>query len=96
MVAIDLWESKYGKRVDVSLPGMKKDVLVYVDRKRVVDDKPQEEYIYRMNRGIKDAVDAGIPFAYMQKAIRHFIPEQAKREVYELARKQALNFEERN
>lgn len=95
MIGIDFWESNYGKKIDVSLPGMKKDVLVYIDRKRVADDNPQEEYIYRMNRGIKDAVDAGIPFAYVQKVIRHFIPERAKKEVYDLARKQASNFEER-
>lgn len=92
---MDLWESKDGKKVDISFPAMKKDMLVYIDRKRVVDDDPKEEYIYRMNRGIEDAVDAGIPFAYVQKVIRPFIPERAKKEVEELARKQAVNFEER-
>lgn len=95
MIAIDLWESKDGKKVDVSFPAMKKDVLVYIDRKRVVDDDPMEEYIYRMNRGIEDAVDAGIPLAYVQKVIRSFIPERAKEEVEGLAMKQAVSFEER-
>ena len=94
-IAVDLWESKDGKKVDVSFPAMMKDVLVYIDRKRVVDDDPKEEYIYRINKGIKDVVDAGTPFAYVQKGIRSFIPERAKKEVEELARKQALNFEER-
>ena len=94
-ITVDLWEPKDGKKVDVSFPAMRKDVLVYIDRKRVVDDDPKEEYIYRMNRGVKDGVDAGIPSAYVQKVIRSFIPERAKKEVEELARKQAGNFEER-
>ena len=70
-------------------------MLVYIDRERVVDDDPQEEYIYCMNRGIKDAVDAGVPFIYVSKVIKPFIPERAKKEVEELAKKQALSFEER-
>lgn len=65
------------KAVNVSLWGRKKDVLVYIDRKRVVDTNPQEDYIHRMHMGIKVAVDeAGVPFAYVQKVIRHFIPDQ--------------------
>lgn len=45
--------------------------------------------------GIKDAVyGAGVPFSYVQKVMRHFIPEQGQTEVEELARKQAMNFEE--
>lgn len=93
VIAIDFWESKDGKAVDVSSQGMNEDVLVYIDRTRVVDHQPQEEYIHRMNMGIKDAVDeAGVPFAYVQKVIRPFIAEQGRKEVEELARKQALNF----
>lgn len=75
---------------------MMQDVLVYIDRKRVVDDHPREEYIHRMNMGIKDAVDgAGVPFAYVQRFMRPFIPEQVDNEVEGLARKQASNFEDR-
>lgn len=71
-------------------------MLVYIDRKRVVDDNPQEEYIHRMNQGIKDAVDAaGVPFSYVQKVMRPFIPEQGKKEAEEVARKQALSFEDK-
>ena len=70
-------------------------MLVYIDRKRVVDGQPQEEYIHRMNMGIKDAVyGAGVPFTYVQKVMRPVIPEQGQTEVEELARKQAMNFEE--
>ena len=96
MIPISLWESKNGNAVDVSSQAMKKDMLVYIDRKRMVDDTPQEEYIYRLNMGIKDAVDgAGVPFAYVQKVIRPFIPELGSKEVEGLARKQALHFEDR-
>ena len=76
---------------------MKKHVLVYIDRERVADDNPQKEYIHRMNMGIKDAVHkAGVPLAYVQKVMRPFIPErgQPAREVEELARKQATDFQE--
>ena len=70
-------------------------MLVYIDRKRVADDHPQEEYIHRINMGIKDAVHgAGVPFTYVQNVIRSFIPVQGRTEVEELARKQAMNFEE--
>lgn len=73
---------------------MKQDALVYVDRKRVMGNNPQEEYIHRMNMEIEDAVNgAGVPFAYVQKVMRPFIPEQKKAE--ESARKQALSFEDR-
>ena len=96
LMAIEFWESKDGKAIDASVQGTKKDALVYIDRKRVVDDIPQEEYIYRMNMGIKDAVDgAGVPFAYVQKVIRPFIPEQVSKEVEGLARQQALNYQDR-
>ena len=88
MVVIDFWEPKDGKAVEVSFPGMKKHVLVYIDRQRVVNDTPQEEYIHRMNMGIKDAVDeADIPLIYAQKVIRLSIPEKRQIEVEELARK---------
>ena len=93
-IAIDFWESKDGEAVDVSCHGIKKHALVYIDRKRVTDDHPKEVYIHRMNRGIKDALyGAGVPFAYVQKVIRPFIPEQGCTEVEDLAREQARNFE---
>lgn len=95
ILAVDFWESQDGKVTDVSLNGSEKHVLVYIDRKRVVDGQSQSEYIHRINMGIKDAVyGAGVPFSYVQKVMRHFIPEQGQTEVEELARKQAMNFEE--
>lgn len=71
MIAIDFWGSKDGKAIDVSLQRRKKDVLVYIERRRMVDGNPQKAYIHRMNMGIQDAVDgAGLPFAYVQKLMR--------------------------
>lgn len=95
---VDFWESRDGKGVDVSFQGTKKDVLVYIDRKRVLEDNPHEEYIHRINMGIKDAVNgAAVPLAYVQKVMRPFIlevPEQGNKEVKKLARKQASHFED--
>ena len=95
MVDIDFWESKDGKAVDVRDQGVKEAVLLYIDRKRVTDDKPQEEYVHRMNMGIKDAVDdAGVPSAYVKKVMRPFISEQGRKGLEKLAKQQASNFED--
>ena len=94
VVNIDFWESKDGTAVDVRFQGVKKDVLVYIDRKRVTDDQPQEEYVHRMNMGIKDAVDAGVPSAYAKKVMRPFISEQGRKGLERLAKQQALSFED--
>ena len=51
-------------------------MLVYIDRKRVTDDKPKEEYVYRMNRGIDDAIKMGVPKAYVEEVMRPFIPAE--------------------
>ncbi|PON24828.1 hypothetical protein TGAM01_v206336 [Trichoderma gamsii] len=48
-------------------------VLVYVDRKRVRDGKPKEEYVGRMERGIRDAVENwGMSEEYAQRVMRRF------------------------
>ena len=55
---------------------------------------PKREYIYRMNKGIDDAVDEGVPEKYVEKVMRKFIPESGVEEdVVEVARKQAVEFE---
>jgi hypothetical protein len=35
------------KKIDISAVPEKKQMLLYIDRKRTKDDKPREEYIYR-------------------------------------------------
>lgn len=49
--------------------------LIYVDIERKRECAPVEEYIYRMNMGIGDALKEGIPADYIKKYIRPFIPE---------------------
>ncbi|KFA67437.1 hypothetical protein S40285_00205 [Stachybotrys chlorohalonatus IBT 40285] len=47
--------------------------LVYVDGERVEEDAPREEYVWRMERGIRDAVDNwGLDEAYANRVMRVF------------------------
>lgn len=52
-----------------------KEVLVYVDYKRITEGEAKEEYIHRMNMGIGDALRVGIPNNYIHKYLRSFIPK---------------------
>ncbi|KAL7923507.1 hypothetical protein ACQKWADRAFT_51355 [Trichoderma austrokoningii] len=48
-------------------------VLVYIDRKRVREGRPKEEYVGRMERGIRDAVDNwGMSEEYADRVMRRF------------------------
>lgn len=49
------------EKMDTSAPPTyTRDMLVYIDRRRVKSDVPREEYVYRMNRGIDDALKLGV------------------------------------
>jgi hypothetical protein len=50
---------------------------------------PREEYVYRMNMGIHDAVERGVPIEYVERYMRPFIPDE-KGELVE--RKTILRF----
>ncbi|KAI0810125.1 hypothetical protein GGR55DRAFT_153235 [Xylaria sp. FL0064] len=51
------------------------ELLVYVDTINVTPSAPKEEYIGRMNRGIKEASEQrGLPAAYVNRVIRKYIP----------------------
>lgn len=50
------------------------DSLVYVDIERKSESLPKKEYIHRMNMGIADALQEGIPSDYIDKYLRPFIP----------------------
>ncbi|KAK4222337.1 hypothetical protein QBC38DRAFT_490175 [Podospora fimiseda] len=64
------------------------DMLVYIDfRRNKGGYKPREEYIHRMNMGIKDALKEGVPKEYVEEVLREYIPEEGGDE--ELARRQA-------
>lgn len=51
-----------------------RDMLIYVDRNRVMDSEPSIPYIYQMNKAIEDAIRAGVPLHYLTKSLRKFIP----------------------
>jgi gamma-glutamylcyclotransferase len=53
------------------------DALVYISGTRLQGD-PKTEYVYRMNMGIADGVEKGIPKKYFEKYLRPFIPELDK------------------
>jgi gamma-glutamylcyclotransferase len=90
----DFWPSNTSHRVDTSKsPEEKKDMLVYIDRKRITPDEPRKEYVYRMNQGIADAIKLGVPKGYVKEVMRKYIPvEEEDGEVAEFARGQAAEF----
>lgn len=48
-------------------------VLAYVDRQRVTEGRPKEEYVERMERGIEDAVENwGMSEEYADRVMRRF------------------------
>jgi gamma-glutamylcyclotransferase len=57
--------------------------LLYVDEKRLVEGKPWEEYVHRINMGINDAVARGLPRWYIDKYIRRFVPPEEGDDVVE-------------
>jgi gamma-glutamylcyclotransferase len=95
LLSCDFWSSNTSHKVDTSKrPDGKKDMLVYIDRKRVTPGEPRKEYVYRMNQGIADAVRLGVPERYVRDVMRKFITEEEgeKERVAESARGQAAEF----
>ena len=50
------------------------DALCYVDVQRTVDDKIEPDYIFWINKGIKEASQFGLPTEYVEKYLRPFTP----------------------
>jgi gamma-glutamylcyclotransferase len=101
MLECDFWPSDTEHKVDTSKdPERKEDMLVYIDRNRVSPDKPRDEYVYRMNQGIADAVKLGVPEDYVRDVMRIYIPaededegrEGDREKMAEFARGQAAEF----
>jgi len=97
-LAVDIWFTLDAQTpIDPhSTSEIKRDVLVYIDHQRTQDDAPRAEYVHRMNYGIADALRLGMPREYVEDVIRNFIPAEGddNESVVELARKQALNFDD--
>ncbi|SMR52929.1 unnamed protein product [Zymoseptoria tritici ST99CH_1E4] len=94
LLGCELWEAKHGDKPDRSKDPKQVDMLVYINRKLTTPSKSRTEYVYRMNKGIKDALKEGMPEEYVKQVMRKFIPEVEDSSVAELARKQALKFED--
>ncbi|GAB7339859.1 hypothetical protein MBLNU457_6392t1 [Dothideomycetes sp. NU457] len=94
-LSADFWPvRKDGKVIDVQDQPEKVDMLVYINRKQVTDSKPKDEYVYRMNMGIKDATKEGVPKEYVDKTMRPFIPYEDYNEVREVADQKALSLKD--
>jgi gamma-glutamylcyclotransferase len=48
--------------------------LVYVDEKGFEEGICKDEYVMRINKGVKDAIGKGLEKWYVQKYIRPFVP----------------------
>ncbi|KAL6173237.1 hypothetical protein ACJQWK_00798 [Exserohilum turcicum] len=64
-----------GTKIDTSQPPSEtnKRLLVYIDRVRTAPSTPRDEYVYRMNRGIHDALGCGVPGEYVDEVMRKYI-----------------------
>jgi hypothetical protein len=60
------------------LPRVEDDVLVYLSDEFVRPGTPRDEYVDRMNNGIRDAVKMGVPAAYFDNVVREWVPERAQ------------------
>jgi len=92
----DFWPVEDGSGpANVTAEPKRKDMLVYINREQVTPSAPKKEYIYRMKKGIDDAVEEGVPGKYVERVMRKFIPESGVGEdVKGLARRQAVEFED--
>ena len=92
-------------RIDTTHPPTTRTkMLIYIDRIRTIPSTPREEYIYRMNRGISDALGKGVPEGYVEHVMRSYIPvdtyeeremdKEDERELRKWAEKQAGRFED--
>ncbi|KAF1813133.1 hypothetical protein P152DRAFT_379166, partial [Eremomyces bilateralis CBS 781.70] len=73
---VELWPSPgMRKPVNMDLAPRKVMMLTYVDRKRVTEARPQDEYVSRLNTGLIDALKEGVPKEWIDRVIRMFIPE---------------------
>ena len=97
-IFVEFWPLKSGEKVDIASGvgkgSEKKETLVYIDRRRVEDDKPKPEYVHRINMGVQVAVKIGLPQGYLEDVIRKFIPAEGDEEAKAMAERQALVFED--
>ena len=64
----DAYTKEYLK---IEVDGEEYECLVYIDRKRTTEGKPWDEYVTRINNGVKDSLSD--EDGYVEKYIRKFI-----------------------
>jgi gamma-glutamylcyclotransferase len=95
LIPCEFWPSDTSSKVNTSDPQAEtRSMLVYIDRNRTTPDVPRDEYVYRMNQGIRDALERGVPEKYVWDVMRKFIPERDQDEagIGEFAKTQAAQF----
>lgn len=97
LISCEFWPGSVHETVDTSSPPPEtRNMLVYIDRTRTKPDRPRDEYVYRMNQGIRDAVELGVPREYIRDVMRKFIPDKDEEdgEIGEFAKTQAAQFKD--
>ncbi|KAK5656391.1 hypothetical protein OQA88_4772 [Cercophora sp. LCS_1] len=98
MIEVEFWEKgtlPAASSDTLPPPARSDEMLVYIDFKRNSGEgnKPKDEYIHRMNEGIRDALKEGVPKTYIDSVLRPYIPaEELDEATQELAKKQAVSF----
>ncbi|EFX00864.1 hypothetical protein CMQ_1945 [Grosmannia clavigera kw1407] len=57
-------------------PHLQENTLVYLSTHYIKPGAPHEEYIHRINTGIRDAVSLGVPPAFFENAVRPLVPSE--------------------
>jgi gamma-glutamylcyclotransferase len=75
---VELWQRKEGQtgKLNILRRGKRVNVMFYCDRNHTTDspDTIFRAYSYKMNQGILDAIEEGIPEGYIQECLRPFVP----------------------
>jgi gamma-glutamylcyclotransferase len=75
---VEFWPRREGDTGKVNLlrRGKRVKVVFYCDRKNMTDspDNIFRAYSYKMNQGIVDAIEEGIPEGYVNECLRPFVP----------------------
>lgn len=95
-VVVEDWEDGFGYagegKPDIKKKPGKEKMLVYINRHMTEEGTSKEEYVYRMNCGIRDAVKEGVPEEYVEQVLRKWIPEEEDEDAKEVALRQAGRF----
>lgn len=79
-------KKKKRKPADITKRPGKEKMLVYINREMTDEGEIRKEYISRMNCGIKDAVNEGLPREYVEQVLRRWIPADGEGEEEEKKR----------